>query len=132
MSTATNAGELIALDALYRGASAISGHLGATHIALFTSNPGEAGGGTEANYGGYARAPVTWGAASSVAGVGTIANSAPVTFPTCTSGANTITHWGAFTAAVGGTMLAYGTCSLSVVVGTPPNFPTGALSPTAD
>lgn len=100
----------------------------AVYVALFTANPTDAGGGTEANYGSYARVATsgsTWGAASG----GSITNSgAAITFPACTSGTNTITGFGAFDASSGGNLLWYGTCSLAVSSGITPSFATSTLT----
>ena len=51
------------------------------YVSLYTTDPTDAGSGTEVSGGSYARIAVTFGAPSN--GVST--NSADVTFPTCTS-----------------------------------------------
>ena len=101
------------------------------YIALFTANPTDAGGGTEANYGSYARVTTsgaTWAAASG----GASSNAAAITFPACTSGTNTITGFGIYDASTTGNLLAWGTCSLSVSTGITPEFAIGDLDLTMD
>lgn len=98
------------------------------YIALFTANPTDSGGGTEAAYTSYARVTTsgaTWGSASA----GSITNSgAAITFPACTGGSSTVTGFGAYDASSGGNLLWYGTCSLSVSNGITPQFATSALT----
>lgn len=96
------------------------------YVALFTANPTDSGGGTEANYGSYARVTTSasdWASASA----GATSNAAAITFPSCTSGSNTITGFGLYDNSSGGNLLAYGTCSLSVSSGIAPYFPIGDL-----
>ena len=51
------------------------------YVGLFLTNPGEAGGGTEISYTGYARQAITFDAPESMEdGIG-IKNSAEITFP---------------------------------------------------
>lgn len=101
------------------------------YVALYTANPTDAGGGTEANYGSYARvttAGADWNAASGTSGT----NANAISFPACTSGTNTITGFGILDASSGGNLLAWGTCSLSVSTGITPSFAAGALALTLD
>jgi len=96
------------------------------YVALFTANPTDAGGGTEANYTSYARV-TTSGATWAVASGGATSNAAAITFPACTGGSNTITGFGAYDNSSGGNLLWYGTCSLSVSTGITPEFAIGEL-----
>tara|TARA_Y100001938_G_scaffold146981_1_gene227133 strand:- start:1257 stop:1640 length:384 start_codon:yes stop_codon:yes gene_type:complete len=82
------------------------------HVALFTSAPNDAGGGTEVSGNGYARQSMAFSAASS----GSISNSGSVEFPTATGSQGTITHVGLFDASSGGNLLAYGALSASKTV----------------
>lgn len=97
-------------------------------MALYSAAPNEAGGGTELTGNGYARQPVTFGAA--VSGTGTSSNSNLVTYPTATGG-NWLaaTHWGLFDAASGGNLLRYGALSVpkTVLVGENCSFPIGSI-----
>jgi hypothetical protein len=71
------------------------------YVALFTTDPTDAGTGTEVTGGSYARTSVTFGAPSN--GVST--NSADVTFPTCTAGWGIVTHLGLYDASTSGNLL---------------------------
>lgn len=93
------------------------------YLALFTSAPGETGGGTEVSGGDYARQSITFGAPSPS---GTIKNSADITFPTATADWGTITHVAIFDASTGGNMLVYGALTTSKTVGTGDTFKVSA------
>jgi hypothetical protein len=56
------------------------------YVSLWTSDPTDAGSGTEVSGGSYARTAVTFAAPSN----GVTTNSADVTFPTCTSSWGTV------------------------------------------
>jgi hypothetical protein len=56
------------------------------YVSLWTSDPTDAGSGTEVSGGSYARTAVTFGAPSN----GVTTNSADVTFPTCTAAWGTV------------------------------------------
>jgi hypothetical protein len=71
------------------------------YLALFTSAPSDAGGGTEVSGGSYARQAVTLSAASG----GASSNSADITFPTATADWGTVTHCALMDALTGGNML---------------------------
>ena len=101
------------------------------------SGPGEAGDQTtnEGNYTSYARVSVArstagWTVASSVAD-----NDGAITFPACTGGSDTITHFGVGSDASGaGNLFLWGalTASLAVSSGITPSFAAGALDITLD
>lgn len=77
-------------------------------VALFTTDPGETGGGTEVTGGSYARVesnPLDANWAAPTAGDGTTSNLAAVTFPAPTGDWGTVTHIGIFDASSGGNML---------------------------
>lgn len=82
------------------------------YVALFTSDPTDAGSGTEVSGGSYARVAVTFGAPSN--GVST--NSANVEFPTCTSSWGTITHIGIMDALTTGNLLYHTALTTSKVI----------------
>jgi hypothetical protein len=111
------------------------------YLALFhTADPGEAGTLTnEANYTGYARKAIAFGAA----GARAIVQNAQVDFDPCTAGSNTIAYWGLMNSDVegAGNMLAYGAFTTPKIVspGYTPfvetgeiqvNFSTGGISTT--
>lgn len=94
------------------------------YIALYSSAPGEAGGGTEISGTGYARET----AAFTVTG-DTASNTAAIEFATAGSTWGTITHIGVMDAATGGNLLAYGTLTASKTIASGDVFriPTGDL-----
>ena len=71
------------------------------YVGLFTSDPTDAGSGTEVSGGSYARTAVTFGAPSN----GTSTNSAAVEFPQATGNWGTITHIGILDASSLGNLL---------------------------
>ena len=71
------------------------------YVSLWTSDPTDAGSGTEVSGGSYARTAVTFGAPSN----GVTTNSADVTFPTCTSSWGTVGWIGINDAATSGNLL---------------------------
>ena len=80
---------------------------GPYYLALFTTAPGETGGGTEVSGGAYARQQVTFGTPSS----GTMKNSAAIEFPTATASWGTAVAWGLYDALSGGNLMWYGDIS---------------------
>jgi hypothetical protein len=94
------------------------------YIALYSSAPGEAGGGTEISGTGYARET----AAFTVTG-DTASNTSAIEFATAGSTWGTITHIGVMDAASGGNLLAYGslTASKTIASGDVFRIPTGDL-----
>lgn len=101
-----------------------------TYVALYTANPTDAGGGTEAAYTSYARVATSglWNAASGTS----ITNSGAITFPACTGSSSTVTGFAICDASSAGNILAWGTCSLSVSTGITPSFAAGQLTVTLD
>lgn len=107
-------------------------------IAAFTAAPSDAGGGTEAAYGGYARvqltqADATWAAPSG--GPSSTSNSAVVNFPISTGSGSTLTHYAAMDAVSGGNMLWWavlGTAQAIGAAGITPSFAIGALTRSED
>lgn len=104
-------------------------------VGLFSAAPTDAGGGTEATGGSYARVQVTQADASWASPSGTpsaTSNSAAVTFPTSTATwGGTMTHFGIFDAVSGGNLLAWNllTTPQSVAAsGITPSFAIGALT----
>lgn len=81
------------------------------YIALYSSAPGEAGGGTEISGTNYVRQT----AAFTVTG-DTASNTAAIEFPTAGSSWGTITHIGVMDASSSGNLLAYGTLTASKTI----------------
>lgn len=85
------------------------------YVSLFTTDPTDAGNGTEVTGGSYARIQVTsWDAPSSN---GTTANTSVITFPTATASWGTVTHFGIHDALTTGNLLIHGALTASKVVG---------------
>jgi hypothetical protein len=82
------------------------------NVALFTTDPTDAGTGTEVAGNGYARRPVTFGVASN----GSASNNADVLFAVATGSWGTITHIGIYDAATGGNLLWHGALSTSKAI----------------
>ena len=101
----------------------------AWYVALFTSAPSDAGGGTEVSGGAYARQAVTF----SVSG-NTATNSGAIEYPTATAGYGTVTHVGVFDASSGGNLIAYAalTASKTIDTGDVLRLPAGDLDVTLD
>lgn len=99
------------------------------YVHLHTADPGEAGTGStnEADYTGYAAVSVSRDSGGFTVTNNQAVNTAEVTFPQCTGGANSITH--ASVTTVGGQILYSGalTASLSVSNLITPRFPAGTL-----
>jgi hypothetical protein len=110
----------------------------AIYVALFTSSPSDAGGGTEVSGGSYARVQHgTWEAtqggtpaAASNGTSGATQNSGTVVFPVPTANWGVVTHIGIFDAASGGNLLFHGPLAAPKTInnGDPaPSFAPGAL-----
>jgi hypothetical protein len=82
------------------------------YVALFTSAPSDAGGGTELSGNGYSRQSVAFGAASG----GAIANSATVSFSASGGNWGTVTHFAVYDASSAGNQLCWGSLSASKTV----------------
>lgn len=85
----------------------------AWYIGLFTSNPGEAQGGTEVSGGSYVRKAVTF----TVSG-DTATNSAAIEWPVATASWGTITHIAVYDASTSGTQIAYAALTSSKTIST--------------
>jgi hypothetical protein len=98
------------------------------YAGLFTSDPTDAGSGTEVSGGSYARKAVTFGAPSNGASV----NSAAVEFDQATGSWGTITHFGIFDASSSGNLLYHGalTASKTIETGDVFKFATSSVSVT--
>ena len=85
------------------------------YVALFTSDPTDAGSGTEVSTSGtnYARQSIAFSSAAS----GTTSNSADVEFSQATgSGFGTVTHFGIFDASTAGNLLFHGALTASKTI----------------
>lgn len=128
--------------ALIGDATGIVGSTGAgsLYVSLHTADPGETGSQTtsETAYTSYARVAVARNSGGwTISGTAPtqVANTAAVSFPTCTGGTSTITHFAVGTASSGAGKLLYkGSLSASLAVsnGIQPQFNAAALVITED
>lgn len=110
---------------------------GSLYISLHTADPGETGSQTtsEATFTGYARVAVARSGAGWTVATNTVTNAAAVTFPACSAGSNTISHFGVGTDSSGAGVLLYKgalTAPLEVSAGITANFPAGDIDITED
>ncbi len=76
------------------------------YLALFTSDPTDAGSGTEVTGGAYARQEITFGTASSPGG--TSSTTADIVFPVATANWGIVSHVGIYDASTAGNLLFHG------------------------
>lgn len=110
---------------------------GSFYVSLHTADPGEAGDQTtnEATYTSYARVAVARSSAGWTVSGNAVSNTAAITFPKCTGGNNTITHFGIGTATSGAGKLLWSgalTSSLAVSNNITPQIPAGDCDITVD
>ena len=86
----------------------------AWYVALYTSAPSDAGGGTEVSGGGYARKTVAFAAATS--GAGTTSNSGDVSWTASGAAFGTVVAIGIFDAASSGNLLWHGNMTASKTI----------------
>lgn len=100
------------------------------YAALYTSDPTDAGTGTEVSGSGYARQPAQFGAPTN----GTVSNSADIIFPIATGTWGTVTHVGVKDAATNGNLLYSGALSTpqNIVVNNQLIFKAGQFSISID
>lgn len=84
------------------------------YVGLFTSDPTDAGSGTEVSGGSYARKAMTFGSPSN----GASTNSGAVEFDQATGNWGTITHFAIFDALTTGNMLYHGALTASKTIAT--------------
>lgn len=145
--SATNSFETALLSLIFENANAAnigdatglrgSTTAGSFYISLHTADPGETGDQTtsEAAYTSYARVAVARSTAGWTVSGNSVSNDAAISFPACTGGSATCTHFGIGTDASGvGNLLLSGALgsSLAVSTGITPSFAIGALSATAE
>jgi hypothetical protein len=86
----------------------------AWYVALYTSAPTDAGGGTEVSGGGYARQSVTFAAATS--GAGTTSNTGDVSWTASGAAFGTVVAIGIFDASTSGNLLWHGNMTASKTI----------------
>ena len=99
MAEFSNYLENAVIDAVLRNTSYTSPTT--VYVGLFTTDPTDAGSGTEVSGGSYARTAVTFSAPSN----GVTSNSADVEFPQATASWGSVTHIGIYDAASSGNLL---------------------------
>ncbi len=114
-----------------------SASAGSFYVSLHTGSPGETGDQTtnECAYGSYARVAVARSGAGWTISGNNASNAAAVTFPACTSGSESVTHFGIGSDSSGaGNLFFYGAlgASLAVSAGITPEFAIGALDVNLD
>lgn len=82
------------------------------YVGLFTSDPTDAGTGTEVSGGSYAREQASFAAASG----GSASTNADITFTTATANWGTITHVGIYDASTAGNLLFHGAVTTSKTI----------------
>lgn len=110
---------------------------GSFYISLHTADPGETGDQTtnEATYTSYARVAVARSGAGWTISGANVSNAAAVTFPACTGGTNTITHFGIGSdSSAAGNLFFSGalTASIAISSGITPSFAIGELDVNLD
>lgn len=107
------------LDHTLRGASGAYTAPTTVYVGLFTSDPTDAGSGTEVSGGSYARQSVTFGTAASS---GSISNTAAVVFATASASWGTITHIGILDNSTGGNLMYHGAVTTSKTISSGDTF----------
>ena len=107
------------------------------YVALHTGDPGEAGtqATNEAAYTSYARVAVSRNSGGWTVSGNLATNTADVTWPSCTGGTSTVTHWSTGLGASGATAILHSgalTASLIVNPGIAPGAGAGELDITED
>ena len=82
------------------------------YVGLFTSNPTDAGSGTEVSGNGYTRKVATFSSASS----GSTSNSSAIEFTASGGAFGTVTHFGVFDASSSGNLLYHGALTASKTI----------------
>lgn len=105
----------------------------ALYMALFTTDPTDAGTGTEVSGGAYARQSIAFNAPSP-SGATTCANTTDVLFPVSTAAWGTVTYFGIYDAVTSGNLLYSGplTPNKAVAVSDQIKIAAGTLSVTED
>jgi hypothetical protein len=122
---------------VFRGTAVPWSGNGNFYVALHTADPGEAGDQTasEAAYTGYARVAVSRDASGWALSGNQATNAAEITFPECTGGPETLTHFSIGLAASGASQIIYkGALNASLAIANliTPRFPIGTLVTTED
>jgi hypothetical protein len=109
----------------------------ALYVALYTSDPGEAGAANtnETAYTNYARVAVNRNSGGWTVSGNAVSNTAEIAFPECGVTGATVTHFGVCIGSSGATVLLYSgalTASRAISAGITPRFAIGELDITED
>ena len=130
MTALSNYSELKILDHIFKNTAYTSP---SAYIGLFTSDPTDAGSGTEVTGNNYARVQTDNKMAAAASGA--ITSNTNITFAAASGGAfGTITHIGIFDAATSGNLLAHGALSAAKTISDGDTFQinSGALTISID
>ena len=117
----------------YKTATLSANLAGTLYLALFSTNPGGDGSGTEISYSGYARKPIVWGSPSINGALGEIKNTNLIEFATVPSTTGLLAGYAAImTALSGGNVVYYGALGANypLMQGVKPTVPIGSLTVT--
>lgn len=117
----------------YKTATLSANLAGTLYLALFSTNPGGNGSGTEISYSGYARKPIVWGSPSINGALGEIKNTNLIEFATVPSTTGLLAGYAAImTALSGGNVVYYGALGANypLMQGVKPTVPIGSLTVT--
>lgn len=117
----------------YKTATLSANLAGTLYLALFSTNPGGDGSGTEISYSGYARKPIVWGSPSINGALGEIKNTNLIEFATVPSTTGLLAGYAAImTALTGGNVVYYGALGANypLMQGVKPTVPIGSLTVT--
>jgi hypothetical protein len=114
-----------------------SANAGSFYISLHSADPGESGdqNTSEVNYTSYDRVAVARSDSGWSRSGSTMSNAVKITFPQCTGGSSTVTHFGIGTAATStGNLLMKGSLTTPLLVsnGIQPEFVIGSLTAAVD
>ena len=115
----------------YKTATLSANLAGTLYLALFSTNPGGNGSGTEISYSGYARKPIVWGSPSINGALGEIKNTNLIEFATVPSTTGLLAGYAAImTALTGGNVVYYGALGANypLMQGVKPTVPIGSLT----
>ena len=104
---------------------------GTHYLALFTTNPGADGSGTEAGYAGYTRRPIIFGSPAINGAVAEIKNTNLIEFTIVPSGGSgSIAYCAIMESSSGNTVIYYGPlgATYTLLTGVKPTVPIGSLT----
>lgn len=116
---------------VYKIATLDNNLTGTLYLALFSTNPAADGSGTEIDYAGYSRVPITWSDSQIVGSIGEKKNSNLIEFTTVPSATGLTAAYAAImTLSAGGDVVYYGPLGANypLIQGVKPTVPVGSLT----